>query len=191
MNTSARLSERRVTSALLLLGFLCGLGGVLMFSNRYYGGSQFLPGYVTWERGLIGAAAVAILFGFVPAALRAAGERRFSWIGLGTLALGTVLTLLVEWRTIVTGQEGQGWMQLLIAAFVVLTFLGQAAYGAAVLQTALLPHWAGWLLVIWNLAWLVVVFAFSARDPYYPALFYLGPLVLGILLLRSSSALTH
>ncbi len=127
MNTSARLSERRVTSALLLLGFLCGLGGVLMFSNRYYGGSQFLPGYVTWERGLIGAAAVAILFGFVllAATLRAAGERRFSWIGLGTLALGTVLTLLVEWRTIVTGQEGQGWMQLLIAAFV------GAANGAA------------------------------------------------------------
>src|SRR5258708_28937814 len=97
----------------------------------------------------MGAAAAAILFGSVllAATLRAAGERRFSWIGLGTLALGTVLTLLVEWRTIVTGQEGQGWMQLLIAAFVVLTFLGQAAYGAAAVETALSPHAARWLPV--------------------------------------------
>jgi hypothetical protein len=191
MNTIALLSARR-TSALLLLGSLCGLAGVGLFSNLYFGGAQFLPGYLIWERSLVAAAAVALLLGFaqLAAALRAAGERRFSWIGLGTLALGTVLTLVLEGSTIVTGQEngtqaGLGWM-LLIWAFVVLTFLGQAAFGAALLQTALAPRWAGWLLIIWNLGWLAVLVVFSAGDPYYPVLFYLGPLVLGILLLRAS-----
>jgi hypothetical protein len=192
MNLSIRRSERRLTSALLLLGFVCGLGGVLLFLNVFSGGSPFLPGYLAWERSLIGAAAVAISLGFglLAASLRAAGERLFSWIGLGSLALGTALTLLVEGRTIATGQEWQGGMLLLIEVFVVLTFIGQAAYGVALLQTALLPHWVGWLLVIWNLAWLAVVFAFSARDPYYPVLFYACPLVLGLLLVRSARAST-
>jgi hypothetical protein len=195
MNTVALRSERRLTSALFLLGFLCNQGGVLMFSNRYYGGSEFLPGYFTWERSLIAAAAVALLLAFVrlATALRAASEHRFSWIGLGALALGTVLTLVVEGRTIVaqqtTGaQAGLGWLLLLVWAFVVLTFVGQAAFGAALLQTALLPRWAGWLLIIWNLGWLAVVAVFSARDPYYPMLFFPVPLVLGILLLRSSGS---
>ncbi|HEV8193989.1 MAG TPA: hypothetical protein VGP82_21285 [Ktedonobacterales bacterium] len=191
MNTAALLSARR-TSALLLLGSLCGLAGVGLFINVYYGGTQFLPGYLIWERSLVAVAAVALLLGFaqLAAALRTAGERRFSWIGLGTLGLGTVLTLVLEGSTIVTGQEngtqaGLSWM-LLIWAFVVLTFLGQAAFGAALLQTALVPRWAGWLLIIWNLGWLAVIVVFSAGDPYYPVLFYLGPLVLGILLLRAS-----
>jgi len=192
MNTVTLLSERRLTSALLLLGCLCGLGGRGMINKINYGGSQFLPGYLIWERSLIAAAAVALLLGFVrlATALRAAGEHRFSWIGLGTLALGTVLTLVLEGSAILTGQEngtqsGLGWM-LLIWAFVVLTFLGQAAFGAALLQVALLPRWAGWLLIIWNLGWLMVVVVFSARDPYYPGLFYPCPLVLGLLLLRPS-----
>jgi hypothetical protein len=193
MNTVALLSERRLTSALLLLGCLCGLGGVGLFTNVYYGGSQFLPGYFTWERSLIAAAAVALLLSFVRLAgtLRAAGEHRFSWIGLGALALGMVLTLVVEGHTIVAGpangtQAEPGWLPLLVWAFVVLTFAGQAAFGAALLQTKLLPRWAGWLLIIWNLGWLAVVVIFSARDPYYPGLFYLGPLLLGLLLLRPS-----
>jgi hypothetical protein len=190
MNTVALLSKRRLTSALLLLGCLFGLGGVGLFTNVYYGGSSFLPGYLTWERSLIAAAAVALLLGFarLAANLRATGERFFSSIGLGALALGTVLTVLFEWRAITTGQDELGWTPLHIGAFVALIFVGQAAYGAALLQRALLPRWVGWLLIIWNLAWLAVVAVFSARDPYYPGLFYVCPLVLGVLLLRSSFA---
>jgi hypothetical protein len=193
MNTVALLSERRRSGALLLLGSLLGLAGIGLFTNVYYGGAQFLPSYFIWERSLIAAAAVALLLGFarLATALRAAGEHRFAWIGLGTLALGTVVTLVVEGRTIVaeqtTGaQAGPGWLLLLVWTFVVLTFIGQAAFGAALLQTTLAPHWVGWLLLIWNLGWLAVMAVFSARDPYYPVLFYLGPLVLGLrLVLRA------
>jgi hypothetical protein len=193
MNTVALLFKRYLTSALLLLGCLFGLGGVRLFTNVYYGGSSFLPAYLTWERSLIAAAAFALLLGFagLAATLRAAGERLFSWIGLGALALGTVLTVLFEWRAITTGQEELGWTPLHIGAFVALIFVGQTAYGAALLQRELLPGWVGWLLIIWNLAWLAVVAVFSARDPYYPVLFYVCPLVLGLFLfssVRSGSA---
>jgi hypothetical protein len=189
MDTVALLSERRLTGALLLLGSLLGLAGVGLYVNVYYGGAQFLPGYVIWERSLIAVAAVALLFGFarLATALRAAGERRFSWIGLGLLALGTVVTLVVEGSTIVaeqtTGAQAEpDWVLPLIWTFVALTFVGQAAFGAALLQTTLASRWVGWLLLIWNLGWLAAMAVFSARDPYYPVLFYLSPLALGLLL---------
>jgi hypothetical protein len=191
MNTPTILTERYLTSALLLLGYLFGFGGCLMYANRIFLGGRFFPGNIPWERGLIGAASVAIWFGFVllAAALQAAGEHLFSWIGLGTLALGTVLVVVIEWRTILAAQTSgaqvtPGWVGLLIWVFVALTFVGQAAFGVALLQTTLLPPWAGWLVMLWNLTWLAVVIVFSANNPYYPALFYVGPLVLGILLLR-------
>jgi hypothetical protein len=189
MDTSLRLSERRLAGVLFLLGGLLGIGGVALGIKVYNDGDPFLPGYILWVRGLIAAAAVTILLGFVllAAALRAAGEGRFSWIGLSALTLGTALTLFAEWL-IVSGrvwdaQAGMEWL-LLAWGFVALIFVGQAAYGVALLRATLLPRWIGWLLVIWNLGWLaVVVVVFSARGPYYPVLFYIGPLLLGIVLL--------
>src|SRR5260370_1677803 len=102
MNTPTILTERYLTSALLLLGYLFGFVGCLMYANRIFLGGRFFPGNIPWERGLIGAASVAIWFGFVllAAALQAAGEHLFSWIGLGTLALGTSLVVVIESRTL-------------------------------------------------------------------------------------------
>jgi hypothetical protein len=195
MDTSKSLSERRLAGVLFLLGCLFGIGGVALVTKVYNDGDPFLPSYIIWERGLIAAAAVTILLGFVllAAALRAAGERQFSWIGLSTLTLGTALTLFAEWL-IVSGrvwdaQAGMEWL-LLAWGFVALIFVGQAAYGVALLRATLLPRWIGWVLISWNLGWLaVVVVVFSARGPYYPVLFYIGPLLLGIvLLLRPAGA---
>src|SRR5258708_20596486 len=128
MNTPTILTERYLTSALLLLGWLFGFVGCLMYANRNFLGGRFFPGNIPWERGLIGAASVAIWFGFVllAAALQAAGEHLFSWIGLGTLALGTVLVVVIVWRTILPSQTSgaqalPGSVGLLICMFVPLT----------------------------------------------------------------------
>src|SRR5713101_3797416 len=125
MNTPTILTERYLTSAVLLLGCLFVFFGCLMYANRNFLGGRFFPGNIPWERGLIGAASVAIWFGFVllAAARQAAGEHLFSWIGLGTLALGTVLVVVIEWRTILAAQTSgaqvtPGWVGLLIWVFV-------------------------------------------------------------------------
>jgi hypothetical protein len=160
-----------------------------LYTDRNNGGGEVLPDSFLWERGLIAAAALTILLGFVhlAVALRAAGERLFSWIGLSALTLGTAMTLCAEWL-IVSGrvgdaQVGMEW-RLLTWGLVALIFVGQAAYGVALLWTTLLPRWIGWLLIILNLGWLaVLVLGLSAHGSYYPALFYPGPLLLGIVLL--------
>jgi hypothetical protein len=194
MDTSMRLSERLLAGALFLLGCLFGIGSVALFTDGDNDGAPFLPDNIMWARGLIAAAAVTILLGFVllAATLRAAGERQFSWIGLSALTLGTALTLFSEWL-IVSGRvwEAEAGMEWLLLAWgsVALIFVGQAAYGVALLRATLLPCWIGWVLIRWNLGWLAVVVVFSARGPYYPVLFYLGPLLLGIVhLLRPAGA---
>jgi len=70
-----------------------------------------------------------------------------------------------------------------IVAFVVLAFLGQAAFGAAILRTGLLPAWVGWATILWNLAWLVVLPIARPDNMYYPWLHYVAPLLIGIALL--------
>src|SRR5260370_34868327 len=110
MNTPTILTERYLASALLLLGWLFGFVGCLMYANRNFLGGRFFPGNIPWERGLIGAASVAIWFGFVllAAALQAVGEHLFRWIGRGTLALGAGLVVVIEWRTILAALSGGG-----------------------------------------------------------------------------------
>jgi hypothetical protein len=39
-----------------------------------------------------------------------------------------------------------------IVAYVILSFLGQAVFGMALLRTGLGATWVGWVTVIWNLA---------------------------------------
>jgi hypothetical protein len=71
-----------------------------------------------------------------------------------------------------------------IVLHVVLAFLAQAAFGAALIQTGLVPSWVGWATIIWNLAWLICLPVTSPRDIYFPVLHHVAPLVIGIALLR-------
>ena len=66
-----------------------------------------------------------------------------------------------------------------------LLFLAQAAFGAALLRTGLLPGWVGWATIIWNLGWLVVLPLVRPQDMYYPWLHYAAPILIGIVLLSA------
>ncbi|HEX9037466.1 MAG TPA: hypothetical protein VF808_10795 [Ktedonobacterales bacterium] len=195
MNTTGLFGQQHWISLLYLGSTVAVFVGVMMFTYRVFLHGRLFPGFVRWERGLVALAAVVCVLGFIvlAAALRARGELVFSWVGLAVVALGAALIVVAELRTVIglTSTLGQtvslpelSGEDPLIVLGVALTFIGQAFYGVSLLHTALTPAWAGWLLVIWNLGWLVLVFLFSARDPYYPVLFYIGPVVLGILLWR-------
>lgn len=111
--------------------------------------------------------------------LGAAGDPILAPIGLTIFLIGTVLVLTAE----TFGLDRQEIIYAPIVAFVVLIFLGQAAFGGSILRTGLLPAWTGWATVIWNLAWLVILPITKPQDMYYPWLFYVAPELIGILLL--------
>src|SRR6266699_1889936 len=73
------------------------------------------------------------------------------------------------------------WTQALFVIYTILAFSALAAYGGAVLSTRVLPHWVGWLALVYGLAGLVLAGFTAGNVP--PFLHYLMPIVVGILLL--------
>src|SRR3712207_2390500 len=61
--------------------------------------------------------------------------------------------------------------------YVVLAFLAQSAIGGALLQSGLLARWIGWVTILWNLAWLVVLPVITPEDICFPILHHLMPLL--------------
>jgi len=75
------------------------------------------------------------------------------------------------------------WTQTLFAIYTLLAYCALAAYGGAMLSTRLLPRWMGWLTIVYSLAGLVLL---GVTGDVPPFLYYLLPVVMGILLLRRS-----
>ena len=63
-------------------------------------------------------------------------------------------------------------------------FLGQAPFGIALLGSSLVPRGVGWFVVALNVGCLVILTASVPSNIYYPALHFVAPLVIGILLAR-------
>jgi hypothetical protein len=179
------LTARGVTGGLLLAGSVLVMAGILMFTWRVFlhapAGAR--PGYFQWERGLVfsGFLAVALGLAGLKNLLVQAGDPLWADIGLTAYALGAVLLTIGEVATLTAAGLPDGLVGGLIRVFVVLSFLGQAAFGAAILQTGLLPAWMGWTTVIWHLGWLALML--RAGDPYYPFMHMALPVLAGIWLL--------
>ncbi len=75
------------------------------------------------------------------------------------------------------------WTQALFVIYTLLAFSALVAYGGAMLSTRVLPQWMGWLAIAYGLAGLGLM-GFTGDVP--PFLYYLLPMVIGILLLRRS-----
>ena len=108
-----------------------------------------------------------------------AGEPAFSAVGHGDLSIGAVVVVVAE--TAFLGKHEWNYTQVVL--YVVLAFLAQAAFGVALLRTGLVVGWVGWVTIIWNLAWLVVLPITRPRDIYFPVLHHVAPLIIGIALL--------
>lgn len=176
-------SERTIAASLLVLTFMVfEIGGILFtgrtmlnwpIENRVF--------HMRWERSFVILPTILTVLGLVLLAdlLRAAGDTFLAQLGMTTYLFGAVLVVSAETRLIDNGE----WSYSQVVTFVVLALLSQAAFAVALLQTGLVPAWAGWATLIWNLGYLLIILIVRPREVYYPAIHCVAPLMIGIALL--------
>jgi hypothetical protein len=183
MDVQNVISERVVAGWLLIL---CGM--IFVPSGLLYAGRAIWKWpvaqsqrYLYWERGLVMGAILVATLGLIllTQLLEGAGDRIVSPLAMTIFLIGTVLVFVAESFSL----KLQEYIYPPIVVFVVLAFLGQAAFGVSILRTGYLPGWVGWVTVIWSLAWLIILPIARPQDMYYPWLHYVAPFVIGIALL--------
>ena len=159
-----------------------------------------------WATILLLSGVVVMLLGLtlLTSLLRDAGDRTFSPLGLIAFVFGAVLWVIIlafrlsidPWAAQETARTAALpdfyvpltlWTHALFVIYTILAFSALAAYGAAMLSTRVLPHWVGWLAIVYGLAGLGLL-GFTGDAP--PLLHHLMPLLMGILLLRPDPLLT-
>jgi hypothetical protein len=177
------LSARTIAASLLVLCFV-----VFTFGGMLYTGRAFLKwpiaetsSHVIWERGFVIGGVLSTVLGLalLEDMLRAAGEPVLSRLGMVTYLFAAVVVIVAE--TAYLGKRD--WIYPQIVLYVLMAFLAQAAFGASLLQTGLVAGWVGWVTIIWNLGWLLVMLFVRPSDIYFPVLHHVAPLIIGIALL--------
>lgn len=182
MDGKSLVSGQVVAACLLILSGVLFVPGGLLFTGRAIlkWPSAQSQNFLYWERGFIIAAILVATLGWVllERLLETAGDMILAPAGMVIFLIGAVLCLAVESFSL--NRQESAYAPIVV--FVILVFLGEAAFGGSILRTGLLPAWVGWATVIWNLAWLVILPIARPQDMYYPWLFYAAPLVIGIML---------
>jgi hypothetical protein len=177
-------SVNSVTGYVLIVGFVANLAGVLMFLYRggLQGSAPPSPSYFVWERSFIMASVVLTAIGLVllEGYLQNTNGYVLARAGATAYLFGAVFVVAAEALGLTQGPPN---LYPLIVIHVVLALLAQAVVGAALLQSGLLPAWIGWVAILWNVVFLVVLPVTSPRDMYYPILHHVVPLLIGIALL--------
>ena len=179
-------SFQRTAGALMVAAILPLALGVILFLNRngIGGGAPPSQALFVWERSFIMAAVVLTAIGLMllDGYLQNSDGRTLVRVGAITYLIAGTLLVAAEAFGLSQGEKN---VYALIVIYVVLSFLAQAAIGGALLQSKLLPAWIGWMTIVWNLAWLVVLPITTPSDMYFPVLHHLMPLLIGTpLLLR-------
>ena len=183
MDAQSIATERMITAILLIsCGLVFTVGGI-MFTGRAFAKwpAGQTPGFLRWERGCVVAGLLLNALGFtlLEGMLEAAGAPVIPRLALVTTLIAAAVLLVAE----MTFLHNREWVYSQIVLYVVLAFLAQAAFGAALLQTDLTPAWVGWATILWNIAWLIVLAIASRGNMYFPVLHHVMPLVIGIALL--------
>lgn len=183
MSANGMVGEQVVAGWLLILSMLIfAVGGTLYTGRAIWkwpiGGTH---AFLRWERGFVIAALLTAVVGLtlLERLLEAAGDLILAPAGMVIFLVGAVLVIVAETFAL----SRQEWLYAPIVVFIVLAFLGQAIFGAALLRTALLPAWIGWTAIFWSLGWLVILPIARPHNMYYPWLHYVAPLLMGIALL--------
>lgn len=177
------LSDRSIAASLLILSFMVfAVGGVLYTGRAIWKWPVGeTAGYLRWERGFVIVAVLATVLGLalLEDILHSTGDSVFARLGMVMYLFGAIVVVVAETAYL----NKREWNYPQVVLYVVLAFLAQAAFGAAVLRTGLVAGWVGWATIIWNLAWLVAMLIFSPRNIYFPVLHHVAPLIIGIALL--------
>jgi hypothetical protein len=183
MDAQSLLFERRLAASLLILSAVVFLVAGYLFTARAI---WKLPNaqteiHLRWERGIVIAAFLISTLGFVllESLLAQAGERVWARIALALYLISAAILVVAETNFVST--RDLAYPQ--IVAHVVLAFLAQAAFGAALARTELVTPGVGWATFLWNIGLLVIMPIFFPRDIYFPWLHYVAPLMIGIALL--------
>jgi hypothetical protein len=178
------LSEQQTAAWLLILGGLVFTVGGILYTGRAIlkWPAADTAGYLIWERGFVMGSVIVNVLGLVllESLLRSAGDGVVARLGMITYVFGAAVLMVAE-TSLISRHE---WVYSQVVLYVVLAFLSQAAFGAALLLTGFLPGWVGWATIAWNLAWLVALLVVSPANIYFPALHYAAPLLIGIMLLQ-------
>jgi hypothetical protein len=190
--TRAYISQMWIGSTLFVLSTLLVLSGATLWTGRnmWDWPVSESTGYLIWERGLILAAIVAVVLGLAlwTDGLMTKGDPVAARLGYVIYLIAGMLGIVAE-SYLISGREP---LYALIVIYVVMALLGQTALGVSLLITKLLPAWIGWSTIVWNLAFLVLLFAISSADIYYPIVHHVMPLVIGIAyLVRKEAATAH
>ena len=177
-------SELRLTGMLFIFSSVIFLVAAILFTIRFIWELPIgrTPSFFLWERSFVIAALLATLLSFTlfKRVLEAAGDGILASMALVLFLVAATLAVVAETMSFPSGDI----LYPPIVAYVILSFLGQAVFGMALLRTGLLPTWVGWVTVIWNLAMLVFLIVTKPQDMYYPWLHYVAPLLIGIALSR-------
>ena len=177
-------SIESVAGLLLVLTIVATGPGFALFTLRrgHRGGPPRSHTHWVVERSSILSGVVLLAIGFMllESAFRNTDGFVLANIGASAYFFAGVLLVAAEALMLTLGYDK---VYGLINIYVVMAFLAQAAIGGAIVLSELLPAWIGWMTVVWNLAWLLVLALFARRDMYFPILHYLMPVVIGIALL--------
>lgn len=174
----------RAAGLFLVLGNVAVFPGLIMFWIRggHRGGAPPSPAFFIWERSFIMAGVVLTAVGFflLEGPLQSSAGSVLARTGATAYLFGGILGVAAEALDLTRKEQS---FYPLVVIYVVLAFLAQVAIGGALLQAGLLAAWIGWVTIVWNVAWFVVVVRLSPRDIYFPVLHHVMPLLIGIGLL--------
>lgn len=173
---------RRATAALLIGSGAVFLGVAVMFTGRTYWGWLASGAFIAWERSIVIVSVLMSVVGFavLELLLRSAGAIALPRLAFVTYLVGA--TVLVTAESALIG--GRPYVYAQIVTWMVLAFLAQAAFGVALLRTAIVPSWAGWSTIVWNVGIFALLATVSPGDMYYPGVHFVAPVLIGIALLR-------
>lgn len=100
--------------------------------------------------------------------------------GILTVA-GALLGVIAEWSLLSDQFRLTSVWGVVLAS---LLFLGEAFIAAGLLKGGLVANWIAWVVIVWNVLWLVTLLLISREDMYYPGLHYIPLLLIGIPLVR-------
>ncbi len=185
---------------LVALGVLAASGALPAFSAALRRGAlaEMAPHVVAFRVSniLYAAAWASLMAGFtlLYRLLSNSDAQQFSTLGLVALAVATSLGLLeatfgisvTPWAAEQAASSGtippayevvDRWVGGIQAVYIFLGLAAQAGFGAALIQTDILPAWVGQTTLVWSLVWLVVI------GLGIPAILFIMPAVIGAALL--------
>ncbi len=170
-------------------------------AKEFYESITAHPQWWRWVNSCFATGIVLTAFGLTAlrSLLKSAGDSFFSDLGLVSFLIGTVLWLflftfnlsMVVWAARETADNGQvpatfdiwlQWMELQVIIYMVFAYLSIVGYGAASLNTGLLPDWASWVSIIVGLVGAASVIL-GGSGPAIPLFIHIVPVLIGVLLL--------